>query len=215
MIDTYSDHQKYLELLPWYANDTLAGAEREALKAHLGECLSCRAALNDELRLRSLVAGQQGDPLGVRHGVAELQRRIDRRESRVRRRASHPLPAFGYAAAVVACVAVVLALLILPDDPARIASDESFGTLSDVAGFEANRIDVVLSAEPDAAALEQFLADFEGRVVSGPSDIGRYTIELDSGIPLDELLDSLRADSRVRFAGRAFAAGDAPDSESQ
>lgn len=214
MTEMTADHRRYLEILPWYANGTLAGAELKDLKAHLGECLSCRAALNEALRLRELVHGADGDPIGVRQGVAGLQRRIDRRESRVRQRARQRVPVFAFAVAALVCVVVALALLILPDDASRIASDGSYETLSEVSGFAANRIDVVFVLEPDAAALEQFLADFGGRVVGGPSEIGRYTIEIDSEAPLDELLDSLRADSRVRFAGRAFSA-DTPGGESQ
>lgn len=53
-------HQRWLELLPFLANGTLAGDERVALEAHLAQCAACRAELAAEQAL--LEAFQHGAP---------------------------------------------------------------------------------------------------------------------------------------------------------
>nr|MDP9121518.1 zf-HC2 domain-containing protein [Acidobacteriota bacterium] len=38
-------HQRVLELLPWYANDTLEGGERREVEDHLAGCTCCQEEL--------------------------------------------------------------------------------------------------------------------------------------------------------------------------
>ena len=54
------------------------------------------------------------------------------------------------------------------------------------------------------------LGEIEGVLISGPTDLGRYTIALGplTETELDALLARLNADPRLRFAGRSF--GTAP-----
>lgn len=53
-------HQRWLELLPFLANGSLAGDERVALEAHLAQCAACRAELAAEQGL--LQAFKQSAP---------------------------------------------------------------------------------------------------------------------------------------------------------
>src|SRR5436305_3991104 len=38
-------HRRVSQLLPWYANDTLGGAERRTVEQHLADCPACREEL--------------------------------------------------------------------------------------------------------------------------------------------------------------------------
>lgn len=48
--------QELKELLPWYANGTLAGAERATVEAHLAQCERCQRELYELRQIKELVA---------------------------------------------------------------------------------------------------------------------------------------------------------------
>jgi anti-sigma factor RsiW len=208
-----AEHEKYLELLPWYVNGTLSDGERAELSAHLKQCLSCNAALKQERHLIGLA--RQHDHLGVerRHGMNALLERIDTGSAR-RASLSAPRALLGYGLAAVFGALIVWGVVSLGGRQAAGIADEPFSTLSDGGVAAANRIDVIFVETPDAPALDRLLSDVGGTVVGGPTGLGRYTIEVtpvsDRGI--QDLIDELRQDPSVRFAGRSFAG---PDSEGE
>lgn len=204
------EHRKILELLPWYVNGTLAERERSELEHHLHECPRCNAALMEERRLSRFVQRQDSVPMLPKNGVRELLRRID--HGGERHSFSLGVPALGYGLAAIFGGAIVWVFIALFPGP----RDESgeFSTLTAGTFSAEPRIDVVFVAEPSAAELEQLIAEVGGVLVGGPSDLGRYTIGLEpaSESRLNEILATLRADSRIQFAGRSFIgeAGDDP-----
>jgi hypothetical protein len=196
------EHREVLELLPWYINGTLVGSERAKVERHINDCLPCNAALKEERRLRMLVQNQESVPIGPEHGIGDLLRRVDRGDTR--RGLSLNLPVLGYSLAAALGGAVVWAYFALDSEPANNVGE--FSTLSSVAESEMTRIDVVFIEEPSPDELNGLVDEFGGMLVSGPSELGRYTIALEarSESMLNEILTTLRSDPNIRFAGRSF-----------
>lgn len=207
-----AEHDKYLELLPWYANGTLSGRERAELGAHLKQCLSCNAALRQERQLVELARQADRPGLERRHGIHALLERIEN-SGAGRASVSAPRALLGYGLAAAFGALIVFGVVSFGGrQTAVVTGDEPFSTLSDGGVAAANRIDVVFVAPPDSPALEQFLADIGGTLVGGPTELGRYTIEVtqESDRGIQDLIDELRQDPSVRFAGRSYTE---PDSE--
>ncbi|HVF60572.1 MAG TPA: zf-HC2 domain-containing protein [Thermoanaerobaculia bacterium] len=107
-------------------------------------------------------------------------------------------------------------------DPAReTAAVETggaeFRTLADTASETpaaapagAARLRVLFAEETSARAVRAILERVGGRIVDGPSPLGVYTVEVPAGPaadPLEVVLDHLRAQPEVRFAGEAAGGG--------
>jgi hypothetical protein len=69
------------------------------------------------------------------------------------------------------------------------------------------QVDVVFAAVPTPADLEDFAREIGATLLGGPSEIGRYTFALDASSAggVEMLVETLRRDSRIRFAGRSYA----------
>lgn len=218
MTDSHGTHREILDLLPWYVNGTLPEQHRARLEAHLRECLPCHAALREERKLHGLLRDQDDLPLGPSHGLNALLDRIDRGQRTARPAAGLP-PWIGYGlAAGIGGVVVWLWLAVLPlGGTIGGAVDAEFETLSATpaaaqppaatAEPAAPQIDVVFAAAPGAAGLEAFGREIGAKLVGGPSEIGRYTFALDATAAdaVETLLETLRRDARIRFAGRSYA----------
>ena len=198
-----SMHVKATELLPWYVNGTLSAQECGDLERHLGECLVCRGALREEQRMQGLVQDQDDIPLTAEHHIGSLLSRIDAGRSRGRRAASASQFAFG---AAIACSIIVGSFFFftLPElvDP----NEAEFSTLTDSSSVEMSRIDIVFSEGVESADILVIIEEFDGRVVSGPSDLGRYTVAISdgAGLSMQDVIDTLTDDPRVSFVGRNF-----------
>ena len=198
-------HTKVTELLPWYINGTLAEDERVELDRHLRECLVCRTALQEEQRMQSLVQNQDDLPLTADHSIGDLISRIEATERRNRRSISAPPLAL---AASLAGILIVGSLLVLALREPLMPNEAGFSTLTDASIANLDRIDIVFTEDVNADGIRVFLEDVGGRVLSGPSDLGRYTvaISLDSEFTLQEVIDQLTDDPRIRFVGQNFIA---------
>lgn len=202
-MSTTLNHQRAQELIPWLVNGTLQDAERTALERHVHDCLPCRAELKQQRALAALVAEQSDVHLAPAAGFDALMRRADTR-------AGPPLSRhFAVAAAVAIAMLGGAALFVyLPTDPA----EPAFTTLA--SSGDGARVDVVFAANVTEAQMRAVVHDIGGSIVAGPSDVGRYTIELtdteSSPDALERVLASLREDVRVRFAGRSFMPPDTP-----
>jgi hypothetical protein len=197
------EHREVLELLPWYINGTLAGSERDRIERHVSECLPCNAALKEERRLHSLVQDQASIPVGPEHGIKDLWLRVDRGNQR--REFSLSLPTVGYGLAAALGGAVVWAYFALNNSPT--GSTAEYATLSSVSESEPARVDIVFFEEPSSDELNALIDEFGGVLIGGPSELGRYTIALKTGTEstLSEILTTLQANPKIRFAGRSYA----------
>jgi len=200
-----STHAKVTELLPWYVNGTLAAHDRDEIDGHLGECLVCRAALQEQRRMQSLIQSQDDIPLSAEHSIGDLLERIDAKSGHGRT----AMPGSRLAlAAGLACVAIVGSLLLLMRDTPPASSDAEFSTLTDAPSGDLNRVDIVFSEGVESGEILVIVEEFNGQIVSGPSDLGRYTVAIsdNSGMSIQDVIDLLADDPRVRLIGQNFIA---------
>jgi putative zinc finger protein/fervidolysin-like protein len=212
-------HQRLWELLPWYANGTLAEAEREKVETHLAVCSRCRE--EEEICRRTAAAVQAVGEVAPSPHPVQLQRmlaRIEESESEERSRGgwwrrSLPLQALVEATprtlriSLVAQAAVILLLVgllvrqELRSQPAAPPAD--YVTLSDPAPAPAPSLGVRVMFSPQATEREirALLHGIRGQIVAGPSPIGVYTVEVPAaGDPLKVILARLRSEPQVAFA---------------
>jgi hypothetical protein len=108
------------------------------------------------------------------------------------------------AAAGVAVLAVLLWFTPLPN-----LTSETYSTLATPASESEALLDIVFAADATAGQMAALLDEIGGEIVAGPSELGRYRVRVRGGTVKDaqlaELLRTLTADSRVRFAGRSLA----------
>ena len=213
MTDSPGAHREILDLLPWFVNGTLPEHHRARVEAHLRDCLPCNAALRDERRLSGRLLDQDDVPLGPAHGLNELLDRIDRRQQRARTVAGLP-PWIGYGLAAGFGGGIVwLWLAVAPVGGMGGGEFETLSATPATAPPSASapeipqpQIDIVFAATPTAAELKAFGQEIGAALVGGPSGIGRYAFAIDGpAAGVDTLLESLRRDPRIRFAGRSYA----------
>ncbi|MGW8368561.1 MAG: hypothetical protein ACWGPN_07760, partial [Gammaproteobacteria bacterium] len=121
-----------------------------------------------------------------------------------------------YGAAAACGGAIVWLVIALSGGPESDYSGSAFDTLSEPSDASGLRIDVVFEDTVSSAERERFIAEI-GELVSGPSEIGRYTIALSdsSERDLNEFLQELAEDPRVAFAGPSFIGDVAPEADSR
>lgn len=199
-------HEEVNELLPWYVNGTLEGLEHARVEGHLGTCLKCRRALNEERRLKVLIEKSSHSNVAAADGFEHLISRIDARSQE--RDSGHALrewrmTRWSIAATLLLAVGAGswFALTPLERPP-----PSEFMTASDPSEASALSLDVVFNENLTAADREALLREIGARVVEGPSAIGRYRLQLeDSTADIDAVLMRLGDDARVRFAARVYA----------
>jgi len=205
-------HTKVTELLPWYVNGTLSDHQRAEIDRHLGECLTCRAALQEEQRIHGLVRDQEDIPVGPAYGISDLLSRIDGKSANSRPILKSPVYAFSVAVAgIAAVVAFVFFMQPIAPDP----GSASFKTLTDAPLSATNRIDIIFADELESAEISTIINAINGRIIDGPSELGRHTVALPEGSEsaVQAAIEMLQRDTRVQFVGRNFIAGPQPEDQ--
>jgi hypothetical protein len=206
------DHERAFELLPWLINGTLSGSERDSVETHVRDCLTCRIALREQQRLLTMIKGQPTVPLSAAHGFEQLQRRLSLESAvsaRRPRRFFQLTPTTGLIALAAALGAVAFTLWL---DSSGNAGNErgAYTTLGRDAPAGAVRLDIVFADETTENDMRALLNEIGATLVGGPSEIGRYTVRLESSelteADVAALMQRLKRDTRVRFAGRSLIA---------
>ena len=200
-------HTRAFELLPWFINGTLAGAEREAVEQHIRACIVCRRELKEQQRLHTSVRARRTVDVSAEAGFDRLDREIDasagaaRPRWRIRYASASPFAVA--AAAGVAVLAILLWFTPLPD-----LERDGYQTLAD-APADGALVDIVFADKTTAAEMQALLDDIGGEIVAGPTRLGRYSVRIAGDHAkrqqVDKLLSALAADPRVRFAGPTLA----------
>ncbi len=138
--------------------------------------------------------------------------------------AATPRPVRTLLAAQLGAIALLGAVLLLFAAPgrqagardARAAAPPVYRTLSDAppAAAPGRQLRVVFEDGATAASIHEILAGIGGQIVSGPSPLGTYTVEVPAGRgadPLEVVLAHLQARREVSFA--APVAGAEPGAE--
>ena len=215
-------HQRIWELLPWYANGTLAESEKEKVEAHLADCPRCQE--EEEICRRTAMAVKSVGEVAPSPHPVQLQRmlaRIEENETEERSRAGWwrrglPLRALVEATpgplrvSLVAQAAVILLLVgLLVWQQLRTPSaapPAEYVTLSDPAPAAVPSLGLRVMFSPQATEREirDLLHGIRGQIVAGPSPMGVYTVEVPAdGDPLKVILARLRSEPQVAFAERA------------
>jgi hypothetical protein len=202
-------HERTWELLPWYANGSLAPNEREAVEAHLGECPRCQRELAECRSLdAALRASEQAVPSPHPVQLARLMARIDALEAS-EAPAGHGARGFWAAAgssplrwAVAAQLALLLALGALVASHPLWRPDAVYQVLSEQAPRAGIR--VLFAEEASQRQIRDLLERIHARIVDGPSPVGAYIIQIAPGgarqDPLEVVLTYLQSQPLVRFA---------------
>ena len=200
-------HTRAFELLPWFINGTLAGAEREAVEQHIRACIVCRRELKEQQRLHTSVRARRTVDVSAEAGFDRLDREIDASAvaapPRWRIRYATATPFAVAAAAGVAVLAILLWFTPLPD-----LNRDGYHVLAD-SPADGALVDIVFADKTTAAEMQALLDDIDGEIVAGPTSLGRYSVRIGGDHSkrqqIDKLLSALAADPRVRFAGPTLA----------
>lgn len=205
-------HGEVAQLLPWFVNGTLSDDEHSRVERHVHECLSCYSMLQHERQLHELVRGQSTDSIPAEQSFERLIQRIDGpgRESRGRYEARLGRAARFVPAAAAAVVVLAVGALVWVGMGGSATGPGSYATATSSAAEAGVRVDVVFAESLSAAERRALLDEIGATIVAGPTDVGRYTIRVDgvsTDAQLTAVIERLRSDGRVRFAGRSYAAG--------
>jgi anti-sigma factor RsiW len=214
-------HQAISELIPWYVNDTLDIGERERVAQHIAKCPACAEEIT---RCRTIAAVvRSADMSGLepsKERVARMMARIeatDGSQSESRRGfvrewirkirlifEETPSP-FRWMVAAQAAVIVLLAgvvVLQFSGSPERLYRTLSDATISPSGG---SHIQVVFAEDTTEREMRALLENIGATIVSGPSQIGVYTLRVAAGDAdpagqIRETLAVLRAHPKVHLA---------------
>ena len=213
------DHETAFELLPWYVNGTLSDDERALVESHVNNCVTCRIEERKERGLRELVRSTETLSLSAEAGFARLDRALNE-DSQASVSSRRTLSSFRPLTRIAASIALIMvAAFIISTQLPRAGNDSpEYVTLTGGSAGNAsgNHLDIVFAAHVTEPEIRALLTDIGGSIVSGPSQIGRYTISLDEVPTTDEVaafVQSINADDRVEFASMTLGPSALPELE--
>jgi putative zinc finger protein len=206
-----TSHDTVMELLPWYVNATLSPAERTVVEKHLETCADCREELQSLSQVSAVISeGVEATP-SVDASLARTFAAIDeleRAKLSTKKRGlvgwlsalwtpSVPLARVAFATQL-ALILLMGIYLVLPRDP--------YSTLSPPGSREVH-LDVTFAPTVTEEVMRRVILEVDGKIVSGPSVLGVYVIELsgvkDDDPKVDAVIDKLQKNAEaVRFVAR-------------
>ena len=171
-METVKSAQHPDDLLPWLANGTLAGAERQAVEAHLATCERCRRELAWLESLHSSVAKLENIQAPGEFGLNRLQRDIRRRPQHADRRRWFA-PALAASLAVVALQGVLIAHLW--------TRTENIAPLGR-AMIDADVLQIRFEPRATEAGIRGALQAIGASLIDGPGELGIYRVRLGPGV---------------------------------
>lgn len=209
-------HAEAQEALPWLANGSLAGTERERVEAHLHACAQCRADLAVLHTLRAAAPGETPD-WDPERALARLLPRLDAPAGGPATAPAPLPPARGWRARLAAndarwlrlavgaqCCAIVLLAALLARAP---DGNDRAGEYRVLGAGEAAQGRLVVAFRPDTPEreLRRIVQDSGARIVGGPTVAGAWM--LDTGQDPAALAARLRAEPAVTLAEPLGAQG--------
>ena len=198
--DFAARHEAMFELLPWLANGSLRGAERDAALSHVGSCLICRRELDNLRVLATLVKSPAGD----QRCEDSLRRLHARMAPREQERERSP-----WAAAAVLALVVGLVSALSGNTEASVAWLKNTGLsmmsqahIAD-SSSQAVRAHLVFYDNITERQLRALLLSVGADLIEGPTPHGVYTIafsRVGNQQAAWEALSQLRHSRRVVYA---------------
>jgi len=203
------DHEEIDLLLPWYVNGTISEEDRHRVEEHLHECNQCQ---KEVLFLKRLGEAVETEPLlAPSHGLLQnTLEHIGRKRLNLLDRVIEwlaPIPRLRWVA-IAAGLAIVLQTAVIVELVSRPRIEKTYEVLSVPVTQEAMgpRIIVAFKENVTESVIRETIQSFRGQIVSGPSPLGFYTIELpyEEAATINKRLDDLRSKKEViRFAEQA------------
>lgn len=229
------DHRKgecsreITDLLPWYVNETLEPAEAGRVEQHLTSCVRCKSDVS-ELQVMQAAIGRADAELAehVSDRLEELKARVNEYEAakvKLRERRTWwdslfpnfsfvfpklaPVPIYAKATMAVE-LAVIVALggwlwLGPGFEPGSAYQTLSAPEAMGPQAFDRPRLQLVFRERLSEREMRDFLLEIGATIVSGPSPLGAYTVQVASVRQTEEaeaLVAKLQKDERVRFLQR-------------
>ena len=212
-------HDEFLELLPWFVNNSLVGKERIKLMAHLSSCAHCRSERDQLQQLQSLISQEDTASPDYVSSFQKLKSRIElAEENRSSTEEVFPgsrrdvrWPIFATAASLL------LGIFILSSQTGiRSIIDGSVGGAGLVqtqGEFETLSLPMASRGVPHfielsfqeslkPAGLRDALIQTQSNIVSGPDAAGRYIVRVSvpEHMTDQKYLQSIQAINGVEYA---------------
>jgi hypothetical protein len=214
-------HEAVWELLPWYHNDGLDGAQRALVDSHLRECLICAREVRHLRQLHMAVAAPANEQ-ACAQAFQRLSAEIDARQRSWRERLRSfmlgfvaPAPIFAAVAMMALCGLWVWSVtggdVVVTD-----SAEKQFQTLgrhdSRASPLDQPLLRVVLKDSVDVAARRAWLSSHDAELVDGPSDIGVMTVRVKLGARgVASVIEQMRAEADTLFVEPLRTTGTRPD----
>lgn len=212
-----SEHDRVIDLLTWFVNGTLDTSEQRRVLQHIEQCSTCRHELELQQRVRDAIAQPSKVEFAPQTSFNKLWDRInveDAKEKMPSRIAvmnvrPHRWPRLRVRwmpLALATQLLVIIGLLIVLVYGGRTEyGAAAYRTVTTNSSSDVQRpiIHVVFDDATRLSDVKDILSKAGIEVVSGPTNAGVYSLTPERSrdrIDLNELVASLRADPRVRFA---------------
>ena len=212
------NHQEIIELLPWYANQTLEDDARKLVEMHLADCRDCAKEVESLKAMQKTVVevGDSGpalSPFALNRALAEIED-YERTRTSTAKAASvaaqekkgfwarwwRPTPVFARAliAAQIVLVLTLGSVSVYQYAHPNIIYKTSSGGVDDKTS---TRITVGFNDGTTEQEIRRTILGIEGQIVEGPSALGLYTIQVpiprERMAEIDKVLQTLRQNTKV------------------
>jgi hypothetical protein len=184
-----------LELMPWYVNGTLEGAERELVRSQVLASLTCRKELERLRRLQELMKHDDAEAIATDRGFEKLMARIHATE------ATATSPSGGIVQLAIAASLVAAATALAwwwVAAPVTAPAPYETMTTGQPAGA-AVRLRVVFEPGIGKAERQAVLALHRLTAVAPPTAEGVYTLAFPHDADQATIVAALREDPRIRL----------------
>jgi hypothetical protein len=200
-MDSGRDCARAWEAMPWVLQETAPQEQSEWLSNHVAHCESCRAEFAQQNRLRAALALPSDIQVDANVGLRRLLGRLDMPDIEVvpvRARSGNWLNR----ALVAAVLVQAIGISVLGANLWSTNGSSQYRTLSqDAAPAAPGAIHVVPDAAMKLADWNALLRALRLQVVSGPNDVGAYTVvPTGPASTAGNMLQQLRASRGIRLA---------------
>ena len=179
------------QLLPFLANDTLEGEERDAVEAAVADDPELATELQALRAIRETMQAQEVESSPGEFGLARLMRDVAKEE----------LPTIEAANTVVRPriwqIAAAFLMAVVIGQGVLLSGLDQQGDSYQLAGAGEAVLTVAFLPDVTEAALRNVLLDAGVEIVSGPSALGLYGLDLLEGVTLEEAEAALPAATEV------------------
>ncbi len=225
----YSDHDEIWLLIPWYANGSLAGSERNRVKAHIQVCLLCRRELSNQTMLAKKLEHTPRVEISSKPSFERLMTRIHEEDESKSNRISQPIvsqqrlsrwrllldeffttkhmvPVFA-----TALLAIAIALQFGGIPSKGIKDYHTVANSHELDRFGTQDIRVIFADRVTEQEISGLIGSIQGNIVDHPNSVSAMTVRIPDGMSIDHAINQLRGSKLVIFAEPALPQSDKPN----